>query len=93
MISFKEFEDLCTGHFAALTLEGGPTIQGYAGGDPAHANCIRVDGLALEDDGTVSQFSLCLERSQIQTANLLPETPTITDFGGIVHCMRPGFWE
>ncbi len=93
MISTQEFDSLCTGHFAALTLEGGPTLQGYTRRDSTHGKFILFDGLATEDDGTVSKFSHRLERSQIQAASLLSEPPSVTDCNGTIHRMRAAFWE
>ena len=93
MISSQEFDRICAGHFAALTLEGGLTLQGYAARDLADGELIRVDGLAAEEDGSISQFSLRLERSQVQAASLLPEPPAVTDSAGTVHRMQSAFWE
>jgi len=93
MISIQEFDHLCAGHFAALTLESGITLHGYAGRDLADVKFIRVDGLVTEDDGTVGQFSVRLERSQIQQASILTEAPVATASDGTVHRMRSAFWK
>ena len=83
---------LKVGNFAALTLNGGMTISGYAGEDPDRAGVLRIDGLALEDDGSVSQFSLRLEQSQIQAATVLNGAPTVSDGVDRIHRMRAAFW-
>ena len=92
MISAEGFDRLCGGAFVSVTLAGGPTLQGYAAQDPDQAQRLRVDGFAREDDGRVSQFSLSLERSQIEAADILPNAPEATDSDGIVHRMQPAFW-
>jgi hypothetical protein len=89
MISAPEFERLWVGQFVTLTLADGPTITGYAVRDIEDTQFLRVDGLALEDDGSVCEFSLRLKPSDIQSAGILSEPPTITDSRGVVHVMTP----
>jgi hypothetical protein len=93
MISSADFDRLCSGDFVQLTLILGPTIQGYAARDPDHDQLLRVDGFALEDDGSVSQLSVRIERSQIETADILPNAPEVIDSRGIIHRMQSAFWD
>jgi hypothetical protein len=93
VISVQEFNRLCAGRFVALTLEGGPTLAGLRRARSRSHTIIRVDGLATEDDGTISQFSLRLERFQIQAASILPRPSVISDAEGQVYRMGSGFWE
>jgi hypothetical protein len=93
MISNHDFERLCAGRFVSLTLVAGPTVDGYAARDLDRVALIRVDGLALEDDDSISRFSLRLECSQIDTAVILSDAPAVTDLHGAIHRMRPSFWD
>lgn len=93
MISDDEFNRLCAAQFVSLTLAGGPTVQGYAAQDPDDRQLLRVDGLALENDGTVTPFSLRLERSQIESAEILLDAPVVRDRDGTVHQMRRSFFD
>jgi hypothetical protein len=75
-----------------VKLAGGPTIEGYATRDTDDLQLLRVDGLALEDDGSVSQFSLRLELTQIEAVLVLPNAREFTDSGGTVHRMQAALW-
>ncbi len=82
MISAHEFNGLVASQFVSVKLAGGPAVKGYAARDPDDLQRLRVDGLALEDDGSVSHFSLRLEQSQIEHADVLPSAPKVTDSQG-----------
>ena len=93
MISADEFNGLAGGQFVHLRLLHGPTIEGYAARDPGDSNLLRVDGLAVVDDGSVGQFSLRLERAHIEAALILKDPPEVIDSQNRVHRMRPEFWS
>ncbi|MGH7982690.1 MAG: hypothetical protein ACREFF_06030 [Candidatus Udaeobacter sp.] len=91
MMSADEFNRLAAGQFVSVKLAGGPTVEGYAARDPDDPQRLRVNGLALEDDGSVSQFSLQLEQSQIEAVAVLSNAPEVTDSQGRVHRMPAAF--
>lgn len=93
MLSDEEFHRLCSGGFVRVTLVDGPTLQGYAATDPDDGNLLRVDGFAFEEDGMVSEFSVRLRPSQIETGVTLGEAPEVADPNGRIYRMKAAFFD
>jgi len=92
MISADEFDRLVAGQFVSMKVAGGPTIEGFAARDRDDRRLIRVDGLALENDGSVSEFSLRLERLHIEAVVVLLSAPEVRYSQGTVHCVQAALW-
>ncbi len=78
--------------FARVQLRGGGTIAGWVGRDPECGDRLRLDGLAEEDDGSLTPFSLSLDAQDIETVELLAEAPAVIRPGGSRAIIPAGFW-
>jgi hypothetical protein len=80
------------GGFVRLTLCGGPTVSGHAASDPEDAKVLRLDGLASEGDGGMSQFSLRLQPGDIEAIEAIQSAPLYADPNGTDVAMPAAFW-
>jgi len=93
MINEKTIEDVRRGRFARVQLSGGPAIDGFAAADPSDSRFLRVDSLAAEDDGSLSQISLRLLPAGMASVEVLADAPRFQEADGSVVVMPASFWS
>ena len=92
MIDEKTIEDVRKGQFARVQLRGGPAIDGFAAADPSDARFLRVDTLAPEGDGSLSQVSLRLLPADMTSLEVLAGPPHFKDVDGSAVVMPASLW-
>lgn len=63
------------GGFVRVTLRDGTSAEGYAASDPQEPAFIRMDGSAVEIDGTLRRFALRLPPQEIEAVQPLDAAP------------------
>lgn len=92
MIEQFQFEEAQRGHFVIATLGDGQQFSGFAAQDPQNPTLLRLDGLAVTENGSLARFSLRLESETIENLQLLLTSPTFLDQNGREIGMDGAFW-